>query len=520
LPQLRFRRLRARLPVVANKWAPTKCEDFDAASSYRYDGLYRVSRMWDDGGSARYAVDDADESAVGHERVYTFQLERVDGNVLNAATGAVPDEGAAGAVAREAGRVASEASRDGPPIPAACPAPPSFSGAVRFLSACMANSCSNAAWAAALGFQPFAVESPATLPVIVEREDCMESLTRSKLAAEGRNACERALAEVVSLVAAEDAVWFEDFPRWPVCRDCGKFAEWLVHRKLLWRRDKLRVSKDAAGGSHADGEAHGSQSSTGCGPAPRRKRNWAGALAATTDDVLLFAIAKASEQANPTPPVQKLPDVRLESSDPRRGAVCPCALCARQEGGAEGPLEAFVDGTEASAKVFWVHEKCASASSEVYFDDAGGIYGVLDACKRGRQIKCHLSPCLGGTRKCGATVGCGDARCRKSYHYTCALATGWRFGAAQSFFCQTHRHGLDHDPLDAQVEDSWLFDCPCGVRGKDYDDGAQMWECGVCETWQHAACAASSNAESLDLPEGYACNACNACRESALEAAA
>eukprot|EP00953_Heterococcus_sp_UTEX-ZZ885_P020879 11683-Heterococcus_DN1.PRE.4 len=49
-------------------------------------------------------------------------------------------------------------------------------------------------------------------------------------------------------------------------------------------------------------------------------------------------------------------------------------------------------------------------------------YNAVKAKKRGKNIKCA------GCGKLGATVGCYTAACKKSYHYPCAVATGWEFG--------------------------------------------------------------------------------------------
>jgi PHD-like zinc-binding domain len=49
-------------------------------------------------------------------------------------------------------------------------------------------------------------------------------------------------------------------------------------------------------------------------------------------------------------------------------------------------------------------------------------FNAVKAKKRGKNIKCA------GCGKLGATVGCYTAACKKSYHYPCALASGWEFG--------------------------------------------------------------------------------------------
>jgi hypothetical protein len=57
-------------------------------------------------------------------------------------------------------------------------------------------------------------------------------------------------------------------------------------------------------------------------------------------------------------------------------------------------------------------------------------------------------------------------------------------------------------------EDSYIVDCPCGVR---YDDGAMMVECEVCKTWAHIDClqqqASSQPGIVYDL-NNYVCLPC------------
>lgn len=37
-------------------------------------------------------------------------------------------------------------------------------------------------------------------------------------------------------------------------------------------------------------------------------------------------------------------------------------------------------------------------------------------------------------------------------------------------------------------QEHWTFDCPCGVRGQDIDDGKPMMSCEQCQTWVHIPC--------------------------------
>ncbi|KAG0938793.1 hypothetical protein G6F29_000856 [Rhizopus arrhizus] len=49
-------------------------------------------------------------------------------------------------------------------------------------------------------------------------------------------------------------------------------------------------------------------------------------------------------------------------------------------------------------------------------------------------------------------------------------------------------------PKNRNVEDTdWLFNCICGVSGKNLDDGAPMIACEKCGTWQHIQCLQQFN---------------------------
>ncbi|KAJ1559866.1 hypothetical protein HK405_009055, partial [Cladochytrium tenue] len=64
-------------------------------------------------------------------------------------------------------------------------------------------------------------------------------------------------------------------------------------------------------------------------------------------------------------------------------------------------------------------------------------------------------------------------------------------------------------------EDPWFFDCACGVRGYNIDDGRPMIACGRCGNWQHLACAAAAAPDADRPPDpsaweaaDYACHRC------------
>ena len=113
-----------------------------------------------------------------------------------------------------------------------------------------------------------------------------------------------------------------------------------------------------------------------------------------------------------------------------------CAFCGKHHGtpNADGTLEGdllFPPFRGNDNKPVWVHAQCALFSAEVHGEREGDLYNVLNAIKRGRSLKCAAC----GER--GATVGCGEKRCSKSFHLRCAAAHGLLQGET-TFHCRKH----------------------------------------------------------------------------------
>ncbi|KAI9351074.1 hypothetical protein DFJ73DRAFT_929906 [Zopfochytrium polystomum] len=53
-------------------------------------------------------------------------------------------------------------------------------------------------------------------------------------------------------------------------------------------------------------------------------------------------------------------------------------------------------------------------------------------------------------------------------------------------------------------DDEWEFDCPCGVAGRNWDDGRPMIACGRCSRWQHLACAEAARRPGSRWSDGSA----------------
>ena len=314
--------------------------------------------------------------------------------------------------------------------------------------------------------------------------------------------------ELVALVVAEQGGFLAPAaaPPWPKRKAAtmADAATWLAHRKLYWRHAR-----------HARRRPKLLELAASAAPMPETKRalEWADALGASSSRILRRLVADATKREDERP----VSDALLAADDDGDAAPKTCALCGAGDDEALGAFLAFADrGAGAGAPKTYVHEACAACSSGVFLDDGGDYCNVLKEVKRGRGMRCAADKaCTRRPKLSGATVGCGKKSCKRSYHVHCALATGWCFGPSKTFYCARHRGGVDHDPDDvddaAAAEESWLFDCACGVTGANFDDGSAMWACTVCDAWQHAACAGGGDAPAED----YACFKCVAKRQAA-----
>ncbi|XP_048855201.1 uncharacterized protein phf11 [Brienomyrus brachyistius] len=132
----------------------------------------------------------------------------------------------------------------------------------------------------------------------------------------------------------------------------------------------------------------------------------------------------------------------------RRQPVCDfCNLS--QENRKTGPL---IKKNTAVA-----HENCLLYSSGIYskntpdVDDLGiDEQDIIKEIKRGRKLKCHKC------KKSGATIGCELRKCKKSYHFLCALED-----EAQTIenisngdfriYCRAHQRSSDPGTSDAEI---------------------------------------------------------------------
>ncbi|KAG0287040.1 hypothetical protein BGZ96_008984 [Linnemannia gamsii] len=85
---------------------------------------------------------------------------------------------------------------------------------------------------------------------------------------------------------------------------------------------------------------------------------------------------------------------------------------------------------------FWAHDACARHSPEVIQAKDGSWYNVSMAMRRGRTVKCM------GCREKGATIGCFDPKCGRSFHVPCTGKPMSHFEDGVIFWCPQHERAL------------------------------------------------------------------------------
>lgn len=85
---------------------------------------------------------------------------------------------------------------------------------------------------------------------------------------------------------------------------------------------------------------------------------------------------------------------------------------------------------------FWAHDACARHSPEVIQARDGSWYNVSMAMRRGRTVKCT------GCREKGATIGCFDPKCGRSFHVPCTGKPMSHFEDGVIFWCPQHERAL------------------------------------------------------------------------------
>jgi len=114
-------------------------------------------------------------------------------------------------------------------------------------------------------------------------------------------------------------------------------------------------------------------------------------------------------------------------------------------------------------RTFWAHYACARYSPEVFLTKDNDWYNVAMAWRRGRNMKC------GKCKERGATIGCFEPKCLKSYHVACTDKPLAHFEIGVIFWCPQH---------EAKQEDyNEIFRCDgCSSELQ----GDKWWTCKSC----------------------------------------
>ncbi|RKP13432.1 hypothetical protein BJ684DRAFT_16167 [Piptocephalis cylindrospora] len=123
---------------------------------------------------------------------------------------------------------------------------------------------------------------------------------------------------------------------------------------------------------------------------------------------------------------------------------------------------------------FWVHDRCARFSPEVYQAMDGTWYNVAATVRRGRTLKC--TEC----HERGATIGCFEPSCNRSYHIGCTHRPIEEFHGGGVFWCQKHQWirdiGIDGyeervtcDGCHCLVHEEWKSCLKCKGHLQSYD---------------------------------------------------
>eukprot|EP00124_Ichthyophonus_hoferi_P004770 Ihof_evm1s572 gene=Ihof_evmTU1s572 len=116
-----------------------------------------------------------------------------------------------------------------------------------------------------------------------------------------------------------------------------------------------------------------------------------------------------------------------------------CSLCGRGEkdeelGELDGP-----HGKDREGEEIWVHEDCAMWTPEFYIEPTKGEPMGLDKIvNRGKNLKCNFCS------KKGATIGCKEPSCRRTFHYKCIVSSGGVKREEDYFvYCHEHKDSMD-----------------------------------------------------------------------------
>ncbi|PWA00245.1 hypothetical protein BB558_003706 [Smittium angustum] len=131
-------------------------------------------------------------------------------------------------------------------------------------------------------------------------------------------------------------------------------------------------------------------------------------------------------------------------------------------------------------KRFWVHDSCARFSPRVLVEERCGQdavwYNVGKEVSRGRNIKC------GSCGMRGATIGCFDSKCKKSFHVRCSGMPLSKFQLGYVYYCPKHYKQEKFSITNPQSKNNEIDHgfSPCFVCSTSLNNKEMWYTCTEC----------------------------------------
>jgi len=142
---------------------------------------------------------------------------------------------------------------------------------------------------------------------------------------------------------------------------------------------------------------------------------------------------------------------------------------------------------------YFIHELCGLWTPNIFLDSSGKLINVVKEIRRSYKLKCSYC------NQKGAGLGCSQPKCRKDYHYLCAIASDCiKDNQNYIVFCKSH---FLNDRENEDIEQ--YGDCTVCLSGFDED---KLLICENCSKTIHTYCSIPAITQ---IPEGdYICNDC------------
>ncbi|KAH6597574.1 hypothetical protein BASA61_003143 [Batrachochytrium salamandrivorans] len=116
-------------------------------------------------------------------------------------------------------------------------------------------------------------------------------------------------------------------------------------------------------------------------------------------------------------------------------------------------------------------------------------------------VACNIAKATSTSLPCADTLCLGDPSSKTQPHSDASSSASMTAPNApiEVSANETLDESSDVHLIKELIEEKWQFNCRCGLRGENIDDGTPMVECGVCGVWSHIACVARRKSRKLQL---------------------